>query len=108
MAPPKKKPARPIIKAKPEQFIGHESMTMLGTESWEEFEKRIKALEAERLAEKKEGADGMTAALPAHVPSEPEEAATGALPIEPEPPADSAPAESRGLDEDSLPDEYEG
>jgi len=94
-----------VIKAQPEQFIGHEQMTMLGTESWADFEKRIKELEAKRAAEA-QAAGGMTAPVPAHQPAPaPEEApeeATGAVPVEPEPKDDE------GLDDDSLPDEYEG
>jgi hypothetical protein len=86
----KKKPAKPIIKAKPEAFIGHESMTMLGTESWQDFEKRIKAQEAEQ---------GLTAPVPAHVP-EPVDDESNAAVEEEEP--------KGGLDEDSLPEEYEG
>lgn len=93
MSPPKKKPAKPIIKAQPEAFIGHESMTMLGTESWQDFEKRVKAQEA---------AQGMTAPVPAHVPEEKKEEAPASV----EPSEDER--QKGGLDEDSLPEEYEG
>ena len=92
----KKKPPTPIIKAKPEAFIGHESMTMLGTESWQDFEKRIKA---------KEGEQGMTAPVPAHVPApvpeQVDDESTNVAPDEEKP-------SKGGLDEDSLPEEYEG
>lgn len=79
---------------------------MLGTESWADFEKRIKELEAKKAAEA-QAAGGMTAPVPAHQPAaKPDdvpEAATGALPVEPAPNADDG-----GLNDDSLPDEYEG
>lgn len=119
--PRKKKPAAP-----PEKFIGHESMTMMGDETFADFEKRLKASE------------GATAPVPAHTPAKstkpvaPAAKAPPAPAAKPPPPAPKRPAppppepeeedddEATGIadDEDAaeaegddgldLPDEYDG
>jgi hypothetical protein len=86
----KKKPSPVVKAAKPskpeaEQFIGHDSVTMMGDESFAEFEARAKAREE------------ATGAMPAHVPSKP----PPPVPTSDEEPGDAV------LPDDSLPDEVE-
>jgi len=90
---PKKKPppARPAPKKpEPEVFIGHDSMTMMGDESFADFERRMDEAKADA---------GATAAIPAHVPKK------AAPRVEDEPVDDEAPADEH---DDLLPDEYDG
>lgn len=72
-------------KPKAEQFIGHDSVTMMGDESFADFEARAKAREE------------ATGAMPAHVPSKPGP---------PVPTSDEEPGDAM-LPDDSLPDEVE-
>ncbi len=87
---PKKK-SSPVVKAveakkpKPEQFIGHDAMTMMGDETFAQFEARAKAR------------DEVTGAMPAHVPSKP----GPPVPTQDEEPGGAV------LPDDSLPDEVE-
>jgi hypothetical protein len=98
----KKKPAPPApARTKPEAFIGHESMTMMGDETFADFERR--------MAEDKDSSG--TAPVPVHVPAKKSAKAPPGPPVpsvvedeedvpdEDEPEADDA--------DDALPDEYE-
>lgn len=97
---PKKKPPAPPARKAPEQFIGHDSATMMGDETFADFERRTRA---------SEGAEGATAQVPAHVPAK----APPARPPPPKAPAAKPPPPARAApppvadDDDSLPPEAE-
>jgi hypothetical protein len=96
------KKSSPVVKAVPppkpqvEQFIGHDSETMVGDESFAEFEARTNSRES------------ATAPVPVHVPSPAKPPSTG----RPGPPVPTQDEEPGGAlvpedEDDGLPDELE-
>lgn len=97
-----------MLKAPAESFIGHDSPTMMGDETFEEFQRRTQPAPVEATA----GSENRTPHESNVSPSHPAASAADLSPTRPPVATDDTDtpdsSASRLLDELGLPDEYEG